>query len=101
MPLDRSAFVIGHDLSCKPSPAEPPEQVGMWTGRDQMRMQDRVHLVLDPRAVPDNLVAARYQPPEALGIGIGQPDLRQKVGCPQRCQHAGVDLVRFDVRVRD
>ncbi len=27
MPLDRGAFVIGHDLSCKPSPAEPPEQV--------------------------------------------------------------------------
>jgi len=62
-------------------------------------MQDRVHLVLDPRAVPDNLVAPRDQPPEPFGVGIGQPDLRQKIGGPQRRQHTRVDLVGFDVGV--
>jgi hypothetical protein len=60
-----------------------------------------MHLVLDPRAVSDNLVAPRHQPPEAFGIGVGQPDLRQEIGRPQRRQHAGIDLVRLDVRVGD
>jgi hypothetical protein len=41
-----------------------------------MGVQNRVHLVLNPRAVPDDLVAPCHQPPAALGIGVGQPDLR-------------------------
>ena len=66
-----------------------------------MRMQDGMHLVLDPRAMPDDLVAARHQPAQALGLGIGQPDLRQEARRPQRRQHAGVDLVGLDVSMRD
>ena len=43
----------------------------------------------------------RHQPPQAFGVGVWQPDLRQEIGRPQRCQHAGIDLVRLDVRVGD
>jgi hypothetical protein len=101
VPFDGSRLVIGDDLSGEPDPAQPPEQLGMRAGRDQMGMQDRVHLVLDPRAVPDYLVAARHQPPQSFGIGVRQPDLRQEVGGPQRRQHPGIDLVGLDVRVGD
>src|SRR5271166_342524 len=73
----------------------------MRAGRDQMGMQDRMNLVLDPRAVPNNLVAPRHQPSQALGIGVGQPDLGQEISRPQRGQYAGIDLVRLDVRMGD
>ena len=43
----------------------------MRARRDQMGMRDRMHLILDLRAVPDNLVAPRHQPPEAFGIRVG------------------------------
>ena len=66
-----------------------------------MRVQDRGHLVLDPRAVPDHLVAPRHEPPPAFGVSIGQPDLGQKVGGPQRRQNTGIDLVGLDVRMGD
>ena len=66
-----------------------------------MSVQDRVHLVLDPRAMPDNLVAACHQSAQALGIRIRQPDFREKIGSPQRCQYTGIDLVGLDVRMRN
>lgn len=66
-----------------------------------MRLQDGMHLVLDPRPVPDDLVASRNKPPPTLGLGVGQPNLGQEVGRPQLRQHAGVDLVGFDPGVRD
>ena len=75
MPFDRTTLIIGHDLSCEPVSAETPEQIGMRTGWDEVGVQDRMHLVLDLRAMSDNLVATRHQPPQALGISVGQPDL--------------------------
>src|SRR4051812_48756100 len=69
VPFDRNTLIIGHDLSCKPISAKTPKQIGMRTGWDEVGVQDRMHLVLDLRAVPDNLVAARHQPPQGLGIG--------------------------------
>jgi hypothetical protein len=63
VPFNGGMFVIGDDLSRQPNTTQPPEQVGMRAGRDQMGMQDRMHLVLDPCAMPDNLVAPRHQPP--------------------------------------
>jgi len=86
VPVDGGGLVIGDDLLGQPDPAEPPEQLGMRAWRDKMRVRDRVHLVLDPRAVPDHLVAPCHKPPPAFGACIGQPDLGQKAGCPQRCQ---------------
>lgn len=51
-----------------------PEQVGVGAPRNQMGVEDRMHLVL------------------ALGGGIRCPDLRQVAGCVQAGQRAGVDL---------
>jgi hypothetical protein len=41
-----------------------------------MRMQDRMHLILDPRAMTDDLVATRNKAPQALGLGRRRPDFR-------------------------
>jgi hypothetical protein len=101
VPFDCRALVIGHDLLRQPSLAQSPEQVGMRAGRDQVSVQDRVHLILDPRAVPDDLIAACHQSAQALGVRIRQPDFGQEIGGPQRCQYAGIDLVGLDVRMRN
>src|SRR5207253_6439275 len=76
VPLDGGALVIGYELLRQPDLAQPSEQVGMRARRDHMGVQDRVHLVLDPRPVPDNLVAACHQSAPALGIRIRQPAFR-------------------------
>ena len=44
--------------------------------RDQVRMQDCMHLVLDPGAMPHDLVAPRHQPTLALSGSVGRPNLR-------------------------
>jgi hypothetical protein len=66
-----------------------------------MGMQDRMNFVFDPRAMADDLVAPRNEPPQPLGLGVGQPDLRQKIGGPQRRQDAGIDLIGLDVCMGD
>ena len=91
--FDRGALVIGDDLSCQPDPSQSPEQFGMRAWRDQIGMQDRVHFVLDPRAVPDNLGCAAPPIAGAVQYRLGQPGLRQEIPRPQRRQHAGIDLV--------
>ena len=60
--LDRGPLVIRQRLAGEPGATEAPEQIGVRTARDQMRVQDRMHLVLDPRAMADHLVAPRHQP---------------------------------------
>jgi len=64
-------------------------------------MQDGMHLVLDPRAVPDDLVAACHLTPHALGVSVGQPNFRQEVRRPQGRKYAGVDLVGLHLRIGD
>jgi hypothetical protein len=49
--------------------------------------------VLDPRAMANDLIAARGQPALALGLRVRGPDLRQKPGREQVRQRPGVDLV--------
>jgi hypothetical protein len=73
----------------------------MRARRDEMRLQDGMHLVLDPGPMPNDLVAATHQSAQALGIRVGYPDLRQEARCPQRRQHACVDLVCLDVSMCD
>src|SRR6266850_1485182 len=75
VPLDGGALVIGHELLRQPDPAQPSEQVGMRARRDQMGVQDRVHLVLDPRAVPDDGV-----PPIGAGARYPNPATRLPAG---------------------
>src|SRR5262249_33094158 len=57
VPIDRCAFIVRQLLSGQPRPATGVEKIGMRALRDQVRVQDRMHLVLEPRAMPHDLVA--------------------------------------------
>lgn len=60
-----------------------------------------MHLVLDLRAMPDDLIPLSRQRLQPLGLRIRKPNLGQEVRRPQRCQHAAVDLVGLDPCVLD
>jgi hypothetical protein len=60
MTLDRLSFILGYVLSGEPDPTLPPEQVRRRISWDQMGMEDRLNDVLQPCALPDNLIAPRY-----------------------------------------
>ena len=69
--------------------------------RDQVRVQDRVNLVLETGAMPHDLVASGSQPTFALGDGVRRPDLWQVACSVQARQRARVDLVGLDVGMGD
>ena len=48
-----------------------------------MSVRNGVHFVLDPRAMPDDLIAPRDLTAPPFGLGVGQPDVRQKIRRPQ------------------
>lgn len=60
-----------------------------------------MHLVLEPRAMPHDLVAPRHQPTLAFRFRVRRPDLRQVPGRLQAGERAGVDLVGLDVSLGD
>ena len=99
--LDGCALVVRQRLTGQPRPAARAEQIRMRALRDQMRMQDRMHLVLDPRAMPHDLVAPRRQSALAFGDGVRRPNLRQISGRLQAGERASVDLVGLDVSLGD
>ncbi len=76
VPIDGGALIVWQLLSSQPGPAASVEQIGMRALRDQMRVQDRMHLVLEPRAMPHDLVAPRHQSALAFGLRVRRPDLR-------------------------
>ncbi|WP_287181700.1 hypothetical protein [Mesorhizobium sp.] len=67
MPLDRKPIIVGHWLARQPGAAADVEQIGVRTLRDQVRMQDRMLLILDPGPMPHDLIAPRGQPAHSLG----------------------------------
>jgi hypothetical protein len=71
VPLDGGLLVNWQFRSSKSASAQPTQQVGMRARRDEMRLQDGMHLVLDPRAMPNDLVATRHQATLTLGVRIG------------------------------
>ena len=71
----------------------------MWATRHEMRMQNRMDLVFDTRAMADDLVATRYEAPQALGIGWWRPYLGQETCGMEICQNASIDFVGLNVRV--
>ena len=101
MPFDREPLVLRHDLIDEPGPAFRPAQIGVRAGRDQMAVQDRLDDVLQPRSLPNDLVAAGDLPAQRLGRLVRDPDLRQEAAGVELRQHAGVDRVGLDLRVRD
>jgi len=94
--FDRRHRVGRQRLSRKPLAAETVEKIGMRAARDQVRVWDRMDLVLDPGSMLDDLIAASDQTAQPLGLSVGCPDLRQKAGRAPGRQNSGVDLVRFD-----
>jgi hypothetical protein len=76
MPVDCGPLIGWQFLSSEPVPTQPAEQVGMWARRDKMRLKNGTHPVLDPGAMPNDLVAASHQPAPELGFRIGQLNLR-------------------------
>jgi hypothetical protein len=63
--------------------------------RRLQRMQDRMHLILEPRTMPHDLVAPCRRPSLAFGPGVRRPDLRQVAGRLQTGERAGINLVRL------
>ena len=64
-------------------------------------MQDRLDLVLQPRALTDDMRAARDLAAQGVRRVVGQPHRRQVVGGQQLREHGGVDLVGLDLRLGD
>src|ERR1700722_10218498 len=101
MALNCGTLIVGQGLSGQPSATEAPEQIGVRTLGDQMSIEDRVHFVLDPRTMTDELIAPRVQPTIALSDRIRHPNLWQVAGGIEVGQCAGVDLVGLHMGVRD
>ena len=66
-----------------------------------MSVQDRLNDVLQPRALPHDLVTPRDLPAQRLCRLVGDPDLRQKAASVKLRQHGGIDLIRLDLRMRN
>ncbi len=64
-------------------------------------MQHAVDAVLQPRASLNDGCAGGYLSAQALGGFVRLPNLRQKAGSMQLCEHDGADLVGLDLRVCD
>ncbi|MGY4592776.1 hypothetical protein ACVWXL_000522 [Bradyrhizobium sp. GM22.5] len=101
VPIDRRALIVRQRLGGQPRPAAAVEKIGMRALRDQVRVQDRMHLVLEPRAMAHDLVAPRHQPTLAFRLRVRRPDLRQVPSRLQTGERAGIDLVGLDVSLGD
>jgi hypothetical protein len=88
-------------LSGQPRPAAGVEKIGMRALRDQVRVQDRMHLILEPRAMPHDLVAPRHQPALAFGLRVRCPHLRQVPRRLQTGERASINLVGLYVSLGD
>ena len=101
MARDRRPLILRQRLARQPLPAAPIEEIGVRALRDQVCMEDRVDLVLQPCPVADDLVASRRQPALPLRICVRRPDLRQVASGIEACQNARVDLVGLHVGMGD
>jgi hypothetical protein len=66
-----------------------------------MTVQDRLDDVLQPGALPHDLIAAGDLPAQRLGGLIRDPHLRQKAAGVELSEHAGIDRVGLDLRMGD
>lgn len=60
-----------------------------------------MHLVLDPRPMPHDLVAAGDKSAQPFRGRVRRPDLRQVADCMQARQRRRIDLVGLDMRMGD
>ncbi len=101
MSRDCASLVLRQRLATQPIAATLVEEISMRTFRDQMRMQDGMHLVLDPRSMPDDLIATRHEPAHPLRGRIRRPDIWQIACGVQAGQRCGIGLVGLQVRMGD
>jgi hypothetical protein len=90
MPLDRPRLVVREWLAFQPRSPDLAEHVGMRTARNQMGVQNGMHLVLDPRAMADDLLAPGHQTPHAFGSGRCRPDFGEKSRRVDARQNSGI-----------
>ena len=69
--LDRELLIGRERLVRQPAAALDPEQVRRRRLRDQVALQDRLHLVLEPRALPDDVRPASDLAAQRLGVLVG------------------------------
>ena len=98
---DGDLLIDGQWLPGQPSTALLAEQVGGRAARQQVAMQDRLHLVLQPRALAHDASTASDQPPQRLQLLVRPPDAGQVTGRQELRQDAGIDLVRLHLGLGD
>ena len=77
MPLDRGLLVIRQGLARQPVPATLVEEIACEQRGIRWCVQDRVHLVVEPRPGPHDLVAPGDQPSHPFGSRVRGPYLGQ------------------------
>ena len=98
----RGGLLIGGQvLGGQPSAALDAEQVGGRAARHQVAVQDRMHLVLQPGALPHDVRPAQHLPAQRAGLGVRHPHRRQVVGGQQLGQDRRVHLVGLHLRLGD
>jgi hypothetical protein len=98
--VDGDALIVLDRLDAKPGTPLGGEEVAP-VRQDQVRVQDAVDAVLQPRARLDDRRAAGDLSAKTLRRVVRLPDLGQKTGGMQLRKHHGVDLVDLDLRVCD
>jgi hypothetical protein len=97
-----SEVLVGREvLVAEPATALDAEHVRERAALNQVAVKDRLHLILESRALPDQLRAPVHLPPERVRVLISDPHRRQIVRRQQLSQHSGIDLVSLDLRLRD
>ena len=99
--LDRLPLIPGEVLLCQPGASFDPEQVGERAARDQVAMQNRLHLVLQAGALTHDVRAPSDLTPQRVRRLISNPHARQIVGGQQLREDRRVDLVGLDLRLSD
>jgi hypothetical protein len=78
-----------------------PNRSAARAARDEIAVQDRLHLVLQPGPLPHDVGAADDLAAQREGGLIGQPHRRQEPGRQQLRQYCRVDLVSLDLGLGD
>ena len=99
--LDGELLIRRQRLVRQPAPALDPEQIRHRRLRDQVALQDRLYLILDPRPLPDQMRAPSDLPAQRLRVLVGHPHRRQVVSREQLREDRRVDLVGLDLRLGD
>jgi len=93
--FDETLLVLGQGCPIEPR-ASPFREELTSEARNQVRMQDGLHSILEPGKVSDNLCTLGDAPALGLGCFVGDPHFGKKAGRVQFREHPRIDLVRLD-----